>query len=82
MGYLAETVNDLYLVDGMDGRRESTVHAEDLVVDHDAQGQKVEHVGEVVPDVRVTVFPRALGVEAVGLCDTAGFVVPADKVYS
>lgn len=41
------------------------MHAEDLVVDHDAQGEEVKHVGEVVPDVGIAVFPRTLSVKSV-----------------
>ena len=56
------------------------MHAEDLVVDYDGQCEEVEHVGEVVPHVRVAVFAGALGVETVGLGYTPGFVVAADEV--
>lgn len=66
----------------MDGWGEAAVDAEDLVVDHHAQGEEVEHVGEVVPDVGVAVFPDALGVEAIGLCDASGFVVPANQMHT
>lgn len=47
------------------------MHAKDLVVDNYAQGQEIEHVGKVVPDIRVAVFPDTFGVEAVGLCDAS-----------
>lgn len=56
--------------------------AEYLIVDHHAQGQEVEHVGKVVPDVGVAVFPRALCIEPVGLRDAAGLVISADKMDS
>lgn len=77
---LPEPVDDLDLVDAVDARRQAPVHAEDLVVDHHGEGEEVEHVREVVPDVGVAVLARALGVEAVGLRDAAGFVVAADQV--
>jgi hypothetical protein len=41
--------------------------AEYSIVDHSAEGEKVEHVGEVGPNVWVAVFPDALHVEAIGL---------------
>lgn len=53
-----------------------------FVVDHYTQREVVEHVGEVVPDIGVAVFAGTLCVEAVGLGDTAGLVVAADKVDS
>lgn len=58
------------------------MHAEDLIVDDDTEGEEVEHVCEVVPDVGIAVFAGALGVEAVGLGDATGFVVSADEVDS
>ena len=54
------------------------MHTEDLVVDHDGQGEEVEHVCEVVPDVGVAVFAVAFGVEAIRLCYASGLVVAAD----
>lgn len=82
MRYLSKPVDDLDLVDGMYGRRQAAVHAEDLVVDDDREGEEVEHVGEVVPDVGVPVLARAFRVEAVGLRDAARLVVAADQVYA
>lgn len=54
------------------------MHAEYLVVDNDGEGEEIEHVGEVVPDVRIAVFAVAFGVETVGLCYASGLVVAAD----
>ena len=56
------------------------MNAKDLVVDHAGQRQVVEHVGEVVPDRCVAVLSRALGVEAVRLSYTAGFMITPDEV--
>ena len=80
--YLAEAIDDFDLVDAVDAGTQAAVHAEDLVVDDDREGEEVEHVGEVVPDVGVAVFAVALGVEAVGLGDAAGLVVAADEVHA
>ena len=79
---LAEAVDDLDLINGVDRGRKSAMDTEDLVVDHNAEGEEVEHVGEVVPDVGVPVFAGALGVEAVGLSYAARFVITADEVYA
>ena len=49
--------------------------AEYLVVDDDAEGEIVEHIGKVVPYIGVAVFAGALGVEAVGLRHAAGLVI-------
>jgi hypothetical protein len=71
MGYLSETVDNLDLIDRMDGRRQPSVYAEYLVIYHHTQGEEVEHVCEVVPDVGVAIFPSALRVEPVRLCNAS-----------
>lgn len=58
------------------------MYAEDLVIYNDRQCQEVEHVGEIVPDIRVAVLSRALGVEAVRLGDAARLVIATDEVDS
>lgn len=54
------------------------MHAEDLVIDHDGEREVVEHIGEIVPDGCVAVLPATLCVEAVGLGNAAGFMVPSN----
>lgn len=56
MRYLAKTINNFDLVDGVDGRGKATMDAEDLVIDDHAKGKEIEHVGEIVPDIRITIF--------------------------
>ena len=80
MRNLAEAVDDLDLIDAMDAGRQTTVDAEDLVVDDAGEGEVVEHVGEVVPDSSVAVLAAAFCVETVGLSNTSRLVVAADEV--
>ena len=82
MRYFPEPVDDLDLIDGVYARTQAAVHAEDLVVDHHAEGQEVEHVGEVVPHVRVAVFTVALGVKAVRLRYASRLVVSSNQVHA
>lgn len=56
MRYLSETVNDFDLVYGVDAWTQPAVYAEDIVVDDDGEGEVVEHVGEIVPDICIAVF--------------------------
>lgn len=56
--------------------------AKDLVVDDYREGEEIEHVGKVVPYVRVSIFARAFCVETVRLRDAARFVVTPDEVDS
>jgi len=53
------------------------VQTEDLVVDQSGKREVVEKICEVFPDVCVTVFTKALVVEAVYLGDLTRLVVPA-----
>ena len=48
---------------------------EELVVDQSGQGQVVEEVGEVFPDISVAILSEAFVVESVDLGNLAGFVV-------
>ena len=82
MGYFSEPIDDFDLVYAVDAGTQPAVHAEDLIVDYAGEGEVVEHIGEVVPYCRVAVLARALGVEAIGLGDAAGFVVSADEVHA
>ena len=79
---LAEAVYDLDLVDRVNRRGETTMHAEYLVVDHNAQGEKIEHVGKIVPNVGVAVFPSALRIKPVRLGHAAGLVISADEMHT
>ena len=82
MGDLSESIYDLDLVYRVYRGRETTVYAEDLVVDDHTESKVVEHVGKIMPDVGITVLPRTLSVKAIGLRNASRFVVPADEVDS
>lgn len=80
MGYFSISVNDFNLVDGVNGRGETTMNAKDLIVDHHAQGEKIEHVGEIVPNIGIAILSCALRVEAIGLGDAPGFMIAANEM--
>ncbi len=65
MWYFPISVNDLDLVDGMDGRRKASMYAEDLIVDDHAQGKEIKHVREVMPYICIAIFACAFSVETV-----------------
>ena len=79
---LAEAVDDLNLINGVNAWAQTSVYTEDLIVDDTAQREIVEHVRKVMPDRRIAVFPRAFGVEAVELCDTSALMVSSDEMNS
>ena len=53
------------LIEGVDGRGETSVEAEDLSFDHSGQGQVVEELSELLPHVGVAVLSQALVVETI-----------------
>mmetsp|Transcript_3207 Transcript_3207/g.13915 ORF Transcript_3207/g.13915 Transcript_3207/m.13915 type:complete len:312 (+) Transcript_3207:1674-2609(+) len=67
-----------YVLQRVQTGAQAAVRAEDLVLDSRRQGQVVEHVGDVLPHVRVAVLAQALVVEAVHLRDLPRLVVAAD----
>jgi hypothetical protein len=47
------------------GEKLTSMNTKDLVVNDDTQREEVEHVCKVVPHIRVSIFSRALCIEAV-----------------
>lgn len=70
-----DSVKGSNVVECIDAGRETSVEAEDLVVDEGGEGEVVEQIGEVLPHVCVSVFAEAFIIEAVHLSDLARFVV-------
>lgn len=78
MGNLLNSVKSPNVIESIDTRREASVEAEDLVVDEGGEGEVVEQVGKVLPDIGVSVLAEALVVEAVDLSDLTRLVVAAE----
>lgn len=49
--------------------------AENLVLNQSGEREIVEEVGEVLPNVRISVFTQAFVVKSVDLCDLSRFMV-------
>ena len=65
------------IIQGIDAGRKPAVQAEDLVVDQGGEGEVVEEICEVFPDIGIAVFSQAFVVESVDLGDLSRFVVTA-----
>lgn len=78
MGNLLNSVKSPDVIESIDTRGEASVEAEDLVVDEGGKGEVVEQVGEVLPDIGISVLAEALIVEAVDLGDLTRLVVAAE----
>lgn len=77
MRHLLYPVQSSDVIEGINGGGEPAVEAEDLVVDKGGEGEVIEEVGEVFPNVGVTIFAQALVVEAINLSNLPGLVVAA-----
>lgn len=76
--YFLDTVKCPDVVERVDARGETTVQAENLVVDQSGKRQVVEEVCEVLPHVGVAVLAKTLVVEAVDLGNLSRLVVSAE----
>lgn len=55
------------------------MHAHDLIVDEGHEGQKVEDIREVLPDIQGPILPEALVVKTIDLGDLARLVVASQE---
>jgi len=76
--YLLYAVEGSDIIECINAGRETSVEAEDLVINQGCEGKVVEEVGEVFPDIRVAVLSEALVVEAIDLGNLAGFVITTE----
>lgn len=67
MWYLSESIDDLDLINVVDGRAQPAVDTEYCVVNHNAECEKIEHIGKVLPHGGRAVFASAFQVESVRL---------------
>ena len=56
--------------------------AENLVLNDGCHWEEVKQVGEILPNMRVTVFPEAFIVESIDLSDLTRFVVSSQNCDS
>lgn len=78
MRNLLNSIKGSDVIESIDARREAPVQAEDLVVDEGGEGEIVEKVGEVLPDIGISVLAETFVIEAVDLSDLARLVVAAE----
>lgn len=68
-----------HLVDGVDGRAETTVHAENIVVDDSREAQVIENLSAIAPHVHTAVLAQAFVVKTVDLRDLTTLVIAPDQ---
>mmetsp|Transcript_1685 Transcript_1685/g.4987 ORF Transcript_1685/g.4987 Transcript_1685/m.4987 type:complete len:273 (+) Transcript_1685:109-927(+) len=77
--HLLDAVQLPDVVEGVEGRRDASVHADDLVLDDGGHGQVVKGVREQLPDRRSAVCSHAFVEEAVHLRDLTALVVATEE---
>lgn len=78
VGNFLEAVDGANVVEGIDRRGETSVKAEDLIIDKSGKREIVEEVGKEFPNVGVAVLSQAFVVETVNLGDLPRFVITAE----
>jgi len=78
MGNFLYAIEGSDIVEGIDAWRETSVEAEDLIVDKGGEGEVIEQVGEVFPYVCIAVLSKTLIIEAIDLSDLTGFVIATE----
>ena len=58
------------------------MEAEDLVLDHSGEGQVIEELSKLLPDVGITILAEALVVEPIYLSDLSRLVVSSEDSES
>lgn len=62
---LLDTIELADLVEGIDTGGQTTMKAEHLVLNHSSEGEVIEQLSELLPDVSVTILSEALIVETI-----------------
>ena len=58
------------------------MYAKDLVVDNHAQSQEIEHIREVMPNIRIPILSRALRIESIRLRNSSRFMISSYQVHA
>jgi len=66
------------VVESIDTWGETTVEAEDLIIDEGGERKVIEEIGEVFPNIRVAILPKTFIVESIDLCNLTRFVVATE----
>ena len=75
MGHFLDPLESPDVVQGLDGRRKSTMETEELVFNNGSKRQVIKEFGKGLPDRRIAILTTALVIEAVDLSNLAGLVI-------
>ena len=72
------TVQRSDVIEGINAWRETSVEAEDLVVNEGGKREIIEQIGKELPNIGIAVFSEALIIESINLRDLARLVITAE----
>ena len=58
------------------------MYTEDLIINDNAQGEEIEHIRKVVPDIGVPIFSRTFRIKAIRLRNSSRFMVPSYQMHA
>ena len=67
MGSLLDAIKLANLIKSIDRGRQTTVKTEDLVLNNCSEGEVIEELGELLPDVSVTILSQTFIVETISI---------------
>lgn len=79
VGNLDHAIDTLDLVECVQAWRQTSMQAEDLVLDHSSQRQVIKQVSQELPHVCIAVLAHTLVVKAIDLGDLAAFVITSQN---
>jgi hypothetical protein len=78
MRYLLHTIQLANLVQAIQRGRETSVQAENFLFYDCGKRKVIKEVSEVFPNIRISVFPQALIIETIHLCDLARLMISTE----
>ena len=80
--YFHDSIELLYLVEGVDAWWKSSVEAEDVSFDHGREWQIIKEWSKMLPHISIAILPKAFIIEPIHLGDLFGFVVSSENCDS
>lgn len=75
-------VNFTHLIESVEAWRQTSMQAENLLLNDGAEREVVEEVGQVLPDVRVTILPKTFVIKTINLGDLSTLMVTSKDANS
>ena len=75
VGHFNLSIDLPYLLESIEVWRQSSMQTENLILHNSRKGKEIEEISVIFPDVCISVFPEALVIEAIDLCNLSALVI-------